>query len=104
MTEHSAAPILGALGNETRLQVFRLLVQAGPEGLTIGQIQDHLGAAPSTMAHHLQTLMQAGLVTQTKQGRSVICRADYDTMNEVIGYLTQACCQGVTLNPNRQAG
>jgi len=90
-----AADILGALGNETRLQVFRLLVRAGHDGLNIGQIQDHLGTAPSTLAHHIQTLVHAGLVTQDKRGREVLCTASFDTMNNIVAYLTDECCKGV---------
>lgn len=99
MTEsHSlavAADILGALGNETRLHVFRLLVRAGPEGLNIGQIQDHLGTAPSTLAHHIQTLVHANLVNQTKNGRAVQCTANFETMDAIVSYLTDECCSGV---------
>lgn len=93
--EAVAADVLGALGNETRLKVFRLLVRAGRGGLNIGQIQDHLGAAPSTLAHHIQTLAHAGLVTQDKQGREVICTANFETMNAITAYLTDECCKGV---------
>lgn len=93
--ETIAADILGALGNETRLQVFRLLVRAGRDGMNIGQIQDHLGAAPSTLAHHIQTLVHAGLVVQDKQGREVICSANFETMENIVAYLTDECCKGV---------
>jgi len=94
LNEAIAADILGALGNETRLRVFRLLVRAGRDGLNIGQIQDQLGTAPSTLAHHIQTLLHAGLLTQTKKGREVICSANFDTMNTVVAYLTDECCKG----------
>jgi len=94
LNEAIAADILGALGNETRLQVFRLLVRAGHDGLNIGQIQDQLGTAPSTLAHHIQTLVHADLITQTKKGREVICSANFDTMNTVVAYLTDECCKG----------
>ena len=90
-----AADILGALGNETRLHVFRLLVRAGPDGMNIGQIQEHLGTAPSTLAHHIQTLVHANLVNQTKNGRAVQCTANFDTMEEIVAYLTDECCSGV---------
>ncbi|HEY9079185.1 metalloregulator ArsR/SmtB family transcription factor [Magnetovibrio sp.] len=92
--ETIAADILGALGNETRLLVFRLLVRAGRDGLNIGQIQEHLGTAPSTLAHHIQTLVHAGLVLQTKKGREVICSANFDTMDALVAYLTDQCCKG----------
>jgi len=89
-----AADILGALGNETRLAVYRLLVRAGQDGLNIGQIQEHLNAAPSTLAHHLQTLVHAGLIIQDKKGREVMCSANFETMNAVVAYLTDECCKG----------
>jgi len=89
-----AADILAALGNPTRLQVFRLLVRAGLDGLNIGQIKDHLGTAPSTLAHHIQTLVQAGLIHQDKKGREVICTANFDTISAVTAYLTDECCKG----------
>jgi len=94
LNETIAADILGALGNETRLKVFRLLVRAGHGGLNIGRIQDQLGTAPSTLAHHIQTLVHGGLVTQNKKGREVICSANFDTMNAVVAYLTDECCKG----------
>ena len=94
LNETIAADILGALGNETRLKVFRLLVRAGHDGLNIGQIQDQLGTAPSTLAHHIQTLVHGGLVTQNKKGREVICSANFDTINAVVAYLTDECCKG----------
>lgn len=94
LDETIAADILGALGNETRLRVFRLLVRAGRDGLNIGQIQEHLGTAPSTLAHHIQTLVTAGLVSQDKKGREVICSANFDKMNDIVAYLTDECCKG----------
>ena len=97
ISDHSiAADILGALGNETRLKVFRLLVRVGRDGINIGQIQEHLGIAPSTLAHHLQTLAHAGLVTQGKQGRAVVCTANFETMDSIVAYLTDECCTGLT--------
>lgn len=95
LNETIAADILGALGNETRLLVFRLLVRAGHDGMNIGQIQDKLGTAPSTLAHHIQALVHANLVTQDKKGREVICTANFDTMEHVVAYLTDECCVGI---------
>ncbi len=85
-----------ALGNQTRLAVFRVLVRAGADGLAIGDIQQTLGVPLSTLAHHLSALVGAGLVWQEKQGRTVVCRADYGSMHTLIAYLTQNCCEGVT--------
>ena len=88
---------LAALGHDARLAIFRLLVQAGEEGMIVGEIGAHLGLAPSTLAHHLNTLVAAGLVVQERRGREVVNRADYAAMRRVLGYLTEKCCAGVAL-------
>ncbi|WP_439121908.1 ArsR/SmtB family transcription factor [Marivita sp.] len=93
-TQHHARG-LAALGHEARLQIFRLLVRAGHTGLTVSQITDHSGLAASTQAHHLKMLVEAGLVTQSKQGREVINTADFDRMDGLIGFLSDACCAGL---------
>ena len=90
----SDARALAALGHEARLQIFRLLVQAGHSGMTVSQIASHSGLPASTQAHHLKTLVDAGLVTQTRQGREVVSTADFDCMNRVISFLSDACCAG----------
>lgn len=86
---------LAALGHEARLEIFRLLVRAGDEGLTVGEIVGHLGLAPSTLAHHLQGLVAAGLVVQERRGREVWNRPQFDTMRAVLTHLTAECCAGV---------
>lgn len=91
------ARALAALGHDARLSIFRLLVKAGDDGLRISDIGDHLGIAPSTLAHHLSTLVDAGLVKQDKQGREVFNRVDYPAMHRVVGFLTSECCVGVTV-------
>ncbi|MEM9250149.1 MAG: metalloregulator ArsR/SmtB family transcription factor [Pseudomonadota bacterium] len=91
-TRHARA--LAALGHDARLAIFRLLVRAGEPGLTVGQISEHLGFAASTQAHHLRTLSQAGLITQQKNGREVINRADFDAMRALTAFLTEECCAG----------
>lgn len=93
-----AAQALAALGHETRLEIFRLLVRAGKDGLIVGEIGQHLGMAPSTLAHHLGALVGAGLVTQERQGRQIVNRADYAAMNRTLAFLTSECCTGVTLS------
>lgn len=104
MTNHiKTARALAALGHETRLTVFRLLVRAGHEGLNVGEIGQHLGAAPSTLAHHLSTLVDAGLVLQTRQGRQIVNRVDFDAMQETVAFLTSECCVGVTLSKDQAA-
>ncbi|KPQ05717.1 MAG: transcriptional regulator, ArsR family [Rhodobacteraceae bacterium HLUCCA12] len=97
------ARALAALGHDARLSIFRLLVKAGDDGLRVGDIGEHLGLAPSTLAHHLSTLVDAGLVLQEKQGREVFNRVDYPAMRRVIGFLTSECCSGVTVRPAEDA-
>lgn len=94
--QKDAANALAALGHEARLTVFRLLVRSGREGLTVGQIQEHVSFPPSTLAHHLRTLVSAGLVVQEKHGREVISRPDFDVMDATLAFLTSECCQGVS--------
>jgi ArsR family transcriptional regulator, arsenate/arsenite/antimonite-responsive transcriptional repressor len=85
---------LAALAQESRLDVFRLLVQAGPEGMPAGQIGERLGLPGATLSFHLNQLRQAGLVTFRREGRSLIYVAEYGTMNALLAYLTENCCQG----------
>jgi DNA-binding transcriptional ArsR family regulator len=92
------ARALAALGHDARLSIFRLLVKAGEGGLRVGDIGAHLGLAPSTLAHHLSTLVEAGLVVQEKHGREVVNKADYAAMHRVLRFLTSECCTGVTIN------
>jgi DNA-binding transcriptional ArsR family regulator len=93
----SAAVItaLAALAQEHRLAAFRLLVQAGSEGIPAGAVSERLGVPPSSMSFHLAQLAHAGLVTQRREGRSIIYVADYAAMNAVMGYLTENCCSGL---------
>ncbi|WP_209427117.1 metalloregulator ArsR/SmtB family transcription factor [Pararhodobacter sp. SW119] len=87
---------LAALGHDARLAIFRLLVQAGEDGMLVGEIGAHLGLAPSTLAHHLNALVAADLVIQERRGREVVNRANYDAMRRTLTYLTENCCTGVT--------
>ena len=98
LNERQAAIGLSALGNVTRLHLFRLLVKAGPEGLTVGRIQHHLEVPASTLAHHLSSLAKAGLLTQRKQGREVICAADYRRMDALVDFVTRECCEGLAID------
>jgi ArsR family transcriptional regulator len=86
---------LGALAQEHRLAAFRLLVQAGEEGMPAGAIADRLGVVASSMSFHLAALANAGLVTQRRQSRLIIYSANYSAMNGLMAYLTQNCCGGV---------
>ena len=89
------ANALSALGHEARLSLYRLLVRAGEQGLNVGEITNELAIPPSTLAHHLKALVDAGLVIQEKQGREVISKPDFAMMNATVSFLTEECCQGV---------
>ena len=93
--EQKAADALAALGNRTRLRAFKLLVRAGREGTNVGTLQKHLGIPATTLAHHLATLTQAGLVQQERRGREVICTANYRAVNDVLAYVKAECCAGL---------
>ena len=92
------AMALASLGHEARLSVYRLLVRAGHEGLTVGEISDQLDLPASTLAHHLKALVQAGLVKQEKQGREVFNKPDFEAMSAVTAFLKDNCCTGVSKN------
>jgi DNA-binding transcriptional ArsR family regulator len=92
MNEHRAVAALGALAQETRLALYRLLVAEGPEGLPAGVIAERLGVAPSSLSFHLQQLLHADLVTQRRAGRQLIYAAEYGTMTALLAYLTENCC------------
>jgi DNA-binding transcriptional ArsR family regulator len=87
-----ASSQLEALGNPTRLRVYRLLVRAGFGGMPVGAVQEKLGMAGSTLSHHLHRLVDTGLVTQERQSTTLICRAHYPAMTALIGYLSDECC------------
>jgi DNA-binding transcriptional ArsR family regulator len=87
-----AAAHLEALGNPTRLRVYRLLVRAGDAGMTVGRLQERLDIAPSTLSHHLKTLVTVGLVTQERESTTLICRANYPLMHALVGFLADECC------------
>ena len=87
-----AAAQLEALGNITRLQLYRTLVRAGGDGLPVGRIQEKLDIAASTLSHHLKRLVDTGLVTQERQVTTLICRANYPEMQALVGYLVDECC------------
>ena len=92
MKLEKAASQLEALGNPTRLQLYRTLVGAGEEGLPVGRIQEKLDIPASTLSHHLKRLVDTGLVTQERHATTLICRANYPGMNALIGYLADECC------------
>jgi len=92
-TSHTVAA-LGALAHDTRLALYRLLVERGPDGLPAGVVAERLGVPPSSLTFHLQHLHRAGLITQRRVSRQLIYAADFGAMNGLIGYLTQNCCAG----------
>jgi DNA-binding transcriptional ArsR family regulator len=94
MEKSNAVAALAALAQDNRLDVYRLLVQAGPDGLPAGQVAAALGLAPNTLTFHFDRLRVAGLVSVRRDGRSMIYAAQYDTMNALLGYLTDNCCKG----------
>jgi len=94
MRSPEAVAALAALAHEHRLAVYRMLVQAGPEGLPAGEIATRLKLAPSSLTFHLQSLQRAGLISQQRMSRQLIYAADFTTMNDLIGYLTENCCVG----------
>src|SRR5882757_6938384 len=94
MDQKHAIGALGALAQETRLALFRLLVTCGPEGLPAGVIAERLGVLPSSLTFHLNQLHHAGLITQRRQSRQLIYAAEYGAMNALLAYLTENCCRG----------
>src|SRR5499433_4081743 len=94
MEKSDAVAALAALAQDNRLDIFRLLVQAGPDGMAAGQIAERLGLAPNTLTFHFDRLRVAGLVTVRRDGRSMIYAARFETMNALLGYLTENCCKG----------
>lgn len=94
MKAQSALSALAALAQESRLAIFRLLVQEGPEGLPAGVIGERLRIAPATLSFHLKELSHAGLLASRQDGRFVIYSADFAAMNALVGFLTENCCRG----------
>jgi DNA-binding transcriptional ArsR family regulator len=97
---HNAVAALGALAQETRLALFRLLVASGPAGLPAGAIAGRLGVQPSSLSFHLAQLVHAGLITQRRLSRQLIYAAEYGAMNDLMAYLTENCCgRGAACTP-----
>jgi ArsR family transcriptional regulator, arsenate/arsenite/antimonite-responsive transcriptional repressor len=94
MKKQNVLGALAALAQDNRLDVFRLLVQAGPEGMSAGSVAGALKLAPNTLTFHFDRLREAGLLTVRRNGRSMIYAARFDTMKALLGYLTENCCQG----------
>lgn len=99
MESFEAVNTLSALAQDARLAIFRMLVQAGPEGLAVGDIGAGLSIPAATLSFHLVQLKHAGLVTVARQGRTLIHAANFDRMNDLLGYLTENCCAGEPCGP-----
>jgi DNA-binding transcriptional ArsR family regulator len=100
METKSAVTALAALAQESRLAIFRTLVQAGEEGLSAGKISEATGVPPSSLSFHLKELTHAGMVTSQQDGRFIIYTASYTTMNALLTFLTENCCSGIPCTPN----
>jgi len=96
MEKKPALAALGGLAQESRLDIFRLLVEQGPEGLAAGEIAEKLKVANATLSFHLKELTHAGLVVPRQAGRFIYYSANFTTMNGLVGYLTENCCRGAT--------
>lgn len=101
MKLESAVTLLAALAQNSRLALFRLLVQKGPEGMPAGEIAEHLGVAPNTLSFHLKELSNAGLLKSRQEGRFVYYAPDFKVMNGLLAYLTENCCAGVPGAPSK---
>jgi len=99
METKSALTALSALGHESRLAAYRQLVQAGNNGLSVGELRDRLALPPATLSAHLNILRAAGLVQDEREGRVIRVRADYGQMNALLAYLTENCCAGSSCDP-----
>lgn len=87
-----AAARLEALGNRTRLQIYRALVRAGRSGMPVGRLQDKLKIPASTLSHHIKTLVSVGLVSQVRESTTLVCHANYDAMQVLVDFLASECC------------
>lgn len=103
VAEQNAADALAALGNRTRLRIFKLLVRAGPEGANVSTLQRLVGIPPTTLAHHLASLAHEKLVRQERRGREVICTADYKALFAVLEYVKDECCAGLEIADDEAA-
>ena len=98
-----AAAHLEALGNPTRLKIYRALVRAGDAGMPVGRLQEKLKIAPSTLSHHIKTLMVVGLIDQVREATTLVCHANYDVMRGLVDFLVAECCTGSESNDTQTA-
>ena len=100
MKLEKAANVLAKIGNPTRLKIVRLLVRAGHEGLPVGTIQKKLGVPGSTLTHHITHLKSAGVIRQERQQATLICKMEYEVLQNLVDYLTEECCADVVEKDN----
>jgi len=100
----ATADCLEALGNSTRLAIYRLLVKAGPEGLPVGAVQEALNVPASTLTHHLNRLVWVGLIEQRRRGRQLICSAVFGCLDSMLNFMVRECCRGSDWQPAAEAG
>ena len=98
-----AAARLEALGNETRLRIYRALVRAGDAGLPVGRLQEKLKVAPSTLSHHVKALVTVGLISQVRESTTLVCHANYDVMRGLVDFLAAECCADAGCKDTRTA-
>jgi DNA-binding transcriptional ArsR family regulator len=91
-----AAAHLEALGNPTRLKIYRALVRAGEAGMPVGKLRERLKIAPSTLSHHIKTLVVVGLISQIREATTLVCHANYETMRDLVDFLVAECCADET--------
>ena len=103
MKIHDAAARLEALGNPTRLKIYRTLVRAGEPGLAVGKLQSRLAVPGSTLSHHLKSLLIVGLITQEREATTLICRANYPVMRGLVEFLEAECCMDAQCAPGKQS-
>lgn len=101
MDNRNAVAALGALAHDSRLAAYRCLVQAGHDGLSVGELREQVDLPPATLTAHLNVLRHAGLVSDERQGRVIRVRADYARMDALLAYLTENCCGGTACVPTR---
>jgi DNA-binding transcriptional ArsR family regulator len=98
-----AAAYLEALGNPTRLKIYRALIRAGSAGLPVGRLQDKLKIAPSTLSHHIKALVVVGLVIQIREATTLVCHANYEVMQGLVDFLVAECCADAENKDDRSA-
>ena len=103
LSDEKAAPMLAALGSEVRLTLFRQLLRAGSDGISVTGLQRISGIPPSTLGHHVTALVSAGLVSQAKAGRELICRAEYSDIRLLSAFLLTECCADAACKPDDEA-